>query len=113
MSESESRAEKHRIKKLRTLKRLKTLPRNEGRRAERENDVVVQPRPVAQPQADVDADVARDVVVLEDLLQGLCVRELQVAGVDDRGELRRQLHVRAEVVEKQPGVDEVGLALLL
>src|SRR5207302_10605463 len=62
--------------------------------------------------AQVDADVAGDLVVVQQQAQRGRVIEAQVTGVGDQLELGGQVGDHAEVVQEQAGVDEVGLALL-
>src|SRR5262249_25365453 len=75
--------------------------------------VVDEERPPARPDAPVDADVLADVRLEEQPFQGFGVVEAKEVHVEEHLELRRDLDVRAQVEQEEPGVDEVRLALEL
>src|SRR5439155_14583523 len=85
----------------------------EAGQAGHQDDVVDQQRPVAEPEAVVDARLVADAPLEENELERARLLEADVVHVELAEELGGELAGKPSVVEEEARVHEVGLPLVL
>src|SRR5439155_4483080 len=112
-SEGERRGRERLPQRPRAVDVLEAPERREAGQAGHQDDVVDQQRPVAEPEAVVDARLVADAPLEENELERARLLEADVVHVELAEELGGELAGEPGVVEEEPRVHEVGLPLVL
>src|ERR1019366_3817798 len=88
-----------------------SLARYQRRNAELGNNVVAQQRPVFKAGANISADEAVNAFLKCEGFQRVSFIKLQEINIGNALPFRRKVHIKADVIKQQTGIDEVALAL--